>query len=173
MRRRKCAQSLRFHLVDLGYNDLAYAAAIGRERLCAAQLDTFDDFNVFLMTEILNYVVHGLLGVRHCLTIRGGAHADEVTLTPPGRRCHHSAISAVCRFARGGSALHPRVLPRCIVAGLARLLDRSGGPLIFILSHRTLLHSGWLCRRLAAARRAPSSELLARSRHPPRHTVGS
>ena len=59
---RSRAQSLRLGLVDLGHHHLAYAAAIGREGLRATELDALENFDVLLMTEVVDDAVHGELG---------------------------------------------------------------------------------------------------------------
>ena len=56
--RRDTTQSLRLAFIDFGDNDLVYAAACGREGLCAAQLDPLDDFDILLMAQVLNNIVH-------------------------------------------------------------------------------------------------------------------
>src|SRR5579862_1736248 len=116
--------------------------AIGRERLCAAQLDTFDDFDVLLPAQILDNFVHGMLG--HGMlgsgVARSSTHANDVTLTPPARRRRdHCVIPAVSRFPDGGPALRSSVSPQRIFTCLARLPERRAGPLIFLLGHRTFL----------------------------------
>ena len=64
MRRCRRAQSLRLVLLDLGHHHLAHAAAIGHEGLCTAELDALHDFDVLLMSEVLDDAVHGKLDGR-------------------------------------------------------------------------------------------------------------
>src|SRR5258708_3175225 len=96
----KSPHPLRSALVDLGNHDFAYAAAAGRKRLRTAQLDAFDDFNILLLTEVLDNLVHGMLDIGGGrIAGRMGTQADDVALTPyAGSCCRQSAIGAVDRI---------------------------------------------------------------------------
>jgi len=76
------AQSLRLALVDLGHHHLAHAAAIGHEGLRTAELDALENFDVLLMTEVIDDAVHGKLGMGEWPAIGRSTGADHVTLTP-------------------------------------------------------------------------------------------
>ena len=78
-------ESLRFGLVDLGHHDLADAAT-GREGLRAAQLDAPDDFDVLLLAEVLDDLVHRKVRMREGLATGSRTAADDVTLTPRAGR---------------------------------------------------------------------------------------
>ena len=82
MRWRSRAQPLRLALVDLGHHHLAYAAAIGHEGLCTAELDALENFDVLLMTEVLDDVIHGKLGMSERPATGHSTGADHETLRP-------------------------------------------------------------------------------------------
>jgi hypothetical protein len=85
VRRCRRAQSLRLVVLDLGYDHLVDAAAIGHEGLRTAEVDALHDFDVFLMTEVLDHAVHGKLGMgeRPATGCRTGT--DEKSLPPPAQ----------------------------------------------------------------------------------------
>src|SRR4030081_3656970 len=162
MRWRKTTQPLRLALVNLGHHDLVYGMSIGRKRLWATQLDALDDFDVLLATEVLHNIVHRMLKLT--LTTWSRTRANDVTFTPPARGCCRKCTianvwAAVGCFPGGRPALRSSGSPHRIVTGLARLPDCRARALVFLLCHRTFLHSDWVRRVcLAAPRRTRARE---------------
>src|SRR5579872_1023134 len=82
-------QPLRLAFLDLRYQHLVDAAALGAERQGAAQPQAPHHFDVILTAQVLGHLIHRLRRIAERLTRRAHSRTDQKALTPsatPGRR---------------------------------------------------------------------------------------